>query len=96
MGLKRIEEVVKGSNIIVHNTLVVKHFVYVTLDNVNVLIMKSKRKWSEPYVCLYSMSKDGKYAGRIDLPEINFLPELRRLSSLTEKEVKSLIKQNRR
>jgi len=96
MGLKRIEEVINGSNIPVKNTLVVKHFVYVTLDNVNVLIMKSKRKWSEPYVCLYSMSKDGKYAGRIDMPEINFLLELRRLSLLTRKEVKDLIKQNRR
>lgn len=95
MSLKRLEKVVKESDVVAYGTKVLDHFLYVQLNNVNVLVFEAESKYSADYVCLYSISKDGKYAGQIKAPEMNMIPELRRLSKLTRAQVVKLIEDNR-
>jgi len=95
MDYKLLEQVIKGSELQVHSTRVLEHFLYIELDNCNVLLFQSKMKYEVDYVVLYSISKDGQYAGSISTPELNMIVELRRLSELDSDDVDELVVYNK-
>ena len=87
MSYERLERLITGSNIPVHSTKALDHFLHVQLDNCDVLIIQMDKKYAVPYVAVYIYSKDNQYAGKFPTPELNLLTELRRLSELDRDDV---------